>query len=486
MYRRDFLKLLAISGLGGMRLFAEDNISDYKAIVVLYLSGGNDGLNSFPPIIDDPKRGFENYYNIRNNIRINKNELPLADASQELDLSISNPYSMDNSLSKAYTKGFYTVEGWDLGFNALMPELAHLAKRGKVALFANMGNLIMPSTKEELQKRIKPTPPFLFAHNHQTKLALNGEASLLNYSGWGGRVADTISNSNSVYTTTVTIGNPTHLFETRQNSALVVSSSGPQSYYDISSDKRLAYDTIISSPKQNIFTALYAKKRAHSFLVQDVITQDWGEDEQWSVIWESKKNAYGTELFSVPNDKLLEQSSPATVDSSILKKLKATAKLLKISKDKGVNRQIFFVSDGGYDTHSNQSIQHARKLRALSMGLSDFYKALEAMNMERDVLLISISEFGRSTGNNDDGTDHAWGGNYFAMGGDINGGVYGTLPDLTLGSEDDLGQKGRLIPTTSFTQYYATACRWFGINESSLYLIFPELKNFDSWDLKFC
>ena len=170
----------------------------------------------------------------------------------------------------------------------------------------------------------------------------------------------------------------------------------------------------------------------------------------------------------------------------MLKRLKAIARLAKIGKDKGLKRQIFFAYDGGYDTHNNQTMQHSRKLRGLSLALGDFYKALEAMGMENDVLIISSSDFGRSTGNNGDGSDHAWGSNYFALGGAVNGGVYGTLPDLTLGSSDDIAHKGRLIPTTSMTQYYATACRWFGLSDSELDLIFPELKNFNVKDLGFC
>jgi uncharacterized protein (DUF1501 family) len=169
----------------------------------------------------------------------------------------------------------------------------------------------------------------------------------------------------------------------------------------------------------------------------------------------------------------------------MLKQLKAVAKLAKIGKDRGLKRQIFYVKDGGYDTHNNQSQQHARKLRGLSLGLGDFYRALESMGMENEVTLISTSDFGRSTGDNGDGTDHAWGGSYFALGGAVKGGTYGVAPDLTLGSEDDYTHKGRLIPTTSNTQYFATVVRWFGLDDDSLHAIFPELKNFEQKDLGF-
>jgi uncharacterized protein (DUF1501 family) len=170
----------------------------------------------------------------------------------------------------------------------------------------------------------------------------------------------------------------------------------------------------------------------------------------------------------------------------LLHSLKAVAKLAYIGKNSGgVKRQIFFISDGGYDTHSNQTNQHSKKLRGLSLSIGDFYRALEDMGMENEVTTITVSDFGRSTGNNGDGTDHAWGGNYFVVGGAVKGGLYGTLPDLTLGSDDDLYSKGRLIPTTSMSQYYATVLKWFGVEGELMDYVLPELKNFEQKDLGF-
>jgi len=242
--------------------------------------------------------------------------------------------------------------------------------------------------------------------------------------------------------------------------------------------------SFIDRTKENIYSNFYAKKRVHSIDMQNEIYNDWKNFD--TSIWQSKTNAYGGELFSSPTNSQLEQKTPLFADGEMLKKFKAIARLVKIGKDKGLKREIFFAYDGGYDTHNNQTAQHAKKLRGLSLALGDFYKALEAMGMENDVLVISASDFGRSTGNNGDGSDHAWGSNYFALGGVVNGEVYGTLPNLTLGSSDDISKKGRLIPTTSFTQYYATACKWFGLSSNELDLIFPELKNFAIKDLGYC
>jgi len=493
--RRDFLKFVGLSGLlsgtgvSFLNASEEKSFGDYKAIVFVYLGGGNDGINTFLPVGSDPNRGFDNYYQIRNNIRVEKNELTLPISDNELDLSGGNPYSSDDGLSGGYTKGFYKVDGWDLGFNALMPEVAHLATKGKVALFANMGNIIEPATKEELKNQSKPKPPFLFAHNHQTKLSLNGESALLDYTGWAGRVADLWGDINSsIYGLNIAISSVTHLFEGNNSSSLTIGVNGPSTYRHferINRDDTVdMFKNFIDNPKGNIFSNLYAKKRLHSIDMQSEIYGDWRNFDE--SIWDSKNNAYGGKLFSSPSNNELEQKNPVFADHEMLKRFKAIARLAKIGKDKGLKRQIFFAYDGGYDTHNNQTSQHSRKLRGLSLALGDFYKALEAMEMENDVLVISSSDFGRSTGNNGDGSDHAWGSNYFALGGAIKGGVYGTLPDLTLGGGDDITRKGRLIPTTSMTQYYATACKWFGLSDSELDLVFPELKNFDTKNLGFC
>jgi uncharacterized protein (DUF1501 family) len=119
------------------------------------------------------------------------------------------------------------------------------------------------------------------------------------------------------------------------------------------------------------------------------------------------------------------------------------------------------------------------------LGIGDFYKALKEKGMEYDVTVITVSDFGRSIGNNGDGTDHAWGSNHLVVGGAVKGGLYGMLPSLILGGDDDLGSKGRLIPTTSMTQYYATVLKWFGVDNSLMPIVLPELSNFSVSDLGF-
>jgi len=489
--RRTFLKLSGVAALycsGAFSKLEADTLDDgYKAIVVIYHAGGNDALNMFIPSSLDEKKGYANYAKIRNNIKVEDTTLSLnIDSNGELDLSASNPYDSNNSLIEAYTKGFYRhvdTNGNELGIatNALMPELAHLINKNKVAIIQNCGNLIEPATKSEFKAKTKPTPPFLFAHNHQTKLTFNGEAALLDYTGWAGRVYDRWKNINDgdIYGLNVSVGGVTHLFDGDETAPLFINPNGPSKYSHIDKDMYAKY---LDVSRRDIFKSLYNKYRVHSVDMQNTIVNDWQNN---APDFSGLNNAYGDELFSKPTNQQLGQSSPTFADTSLLKQLNAVAKLAKIGKDRGLKREIFYVFDGGYDTHNNQSQQHSRKLRGLSLALGDFYKAIESMGMQDEITTMTCSDFGRSTGNNGDGTDHAWGGSYFVMGGSVKGGLYGIAPDLTLGSDDDYTHKGRLIPTTSNTQYFASVVKWFGADDKTLDAVFPELKNFQEKDLGF-
>jgi len=486
--RRNFLKFMAGSGLylsaGMSYLNAGENndFDDYKAIVVLFQMGGNDSLNMFIPSSDDPKKGYSNYYNIRNNIRVADTDLILPLSNGKLDLSQGNPYAKNRSLLEAYTKGFYRHNGLDVATNGIMPELADLVNRGKVAIVANCGNLIEPATKAEFANKTKTPPPFLYSHDNQRKFMMNGEAGILNYTGWAGRLYDRWKdiNGGDIYGMNISVGRVSHLFEGNSTSPLILNPNGPTKYYQIN---RTMYDNYMDTPRQENFRQLYNKLRKHSFNMQDTIVNDWNNN---SSIFDGLTNHYGGELFSVPSAEEIDQvHAKAVINKGILLQLKAVAKLAKIGKDRGLKRQIFFINDGGYDNHHTQTDSHSRKLRPLSLALGDFYTALEAMGMDNDVTLLNASDFARSTGNNGDGSDHAWGGSYFVLGGAVKGGLYGTMPDLTLGSDDDMTKKGRLIPTTSMSQYYATVVKWFGMDENELKLLFPELSNFQQQDLGF-
>ena len=488
--RRDFLKQVAVGSLylgSGVSVLNADSsgdesrFDDYKAIVYVYHDGGNDGINTFIPASEDRKKGYPNYHSIRNNVRVSDKELELKVVNGQLDLSSGNPYNVDNKFTTAYTKGFYRHEGLDLATNPLMPEVAHLVNQGKVAIIANCGNLIEPATKKDFADKKKPLPPFLYSHSHQTKITQNGIAGVWDATGWAGRVYDLLENvnGNTEYNMNISVsGGITHIFDANKTSPLILSPHEPIKYSGV---KREIYNNYLAIKKENMFRDLYNRLRKHSFIMQDILQKDWKNSPDFKDVL----NAYGGQIFTRPSHDQLQESKPYCDPIFTLYQFRAIAKYAKIAKDKGIKRQIFFLFDGGYDTHKNQTLQHARKMRELSLGIGDFYRALESLDMQNDIVTMTASDFGRSTGNNDDGTDHAWGSNYFVVGGAIKGGIYGTLPDLTLGSDDDLTHKGRLIPSTSMSQYYATITKWFGLSDEENDIIFPELSKFPKRDLGF-
>ena len=486
--RRDFLKLsasyggmMALSSMGlPSSLFANaPAFDDYKAIVVVLMHGGNDSINMFIPSGDDPLKGYDNYASIRSSLKVNN-----LDLSSKLG-NETNPYSLNDSISSSYLKGFYKSDVIDgLATNALMPELAKLINDGNIAVVSNVGNLIQPTSREDVLNKTKPLPPFLYSHNSQRKLIFNGQANKLNKKGWAGAIADNWKNINngSVYGMNISLSGVSHLLYGRNTNPLILKPKKITKYNYINSDvQRELYNKWINLEKNNIFETLYSNKRKHSFDVQDTIINDW--DNQSPNF--TSKNTYNEDLFSLPSNETLGISSNDSVQDNLLKQFKAVAKLAYIGKNKGLKRQIFYVKQGGYDTHSNQAQKHATLLRELSLGLGDFYSSLKDTNMENEITTFNISDFGRSIGNNGDGTDHAWGAHHFVMGGSVKGGLYGELPDLTLGGINDASNKGRLIPNISMSQYFNTIIKWFGADEATIRSIFPEIDNFSLKNIGF-
>jgi len=480
MQRREFLKLMA--ALGMMKnLGADEGFDDYKAIVVLDMAGGNDSLNMFVPFSGDEKSGYPNYAKIRDTLKVNDKVLSYSTDSEGklvLKAGDGNPYYDESGyLSKSYLKGVYSHSGSSFATNGLMPEMAYLYDKGKMAVVLNCGNMIQPANKEELLSGSKPLPPFLFAHDFQTKLMLNGVSATVNYNGWGDRLRDVIGNVNGsdVYTVNISFEGESALFS-GHNSYLKLPEEGVVSYSRITYQGM--YDESFSIPSDEP-GGYYRSLKKHSFLMQDALKSDYENSYEFTGL-----NPYGLTLFTKPTSDIIAERY-LTADFSLLPKLKSIAKWIKIFKEKGFKRNVFYITLGGFDTHSDQSTVHASLLRGMSYSLGDFYLALEEIGMQNSVVVMGISEFGRSVGNNGDGTDHAWGGHVFALGGDVLGGEYGTAPDLTLGGEDDITDKGRLIPSVSYSQYYATILKWFGLSDTGLKTVLPELDNFQQTDLGF-
>lgn len=478
MKRRQFLNAMtsagAIASLGGATsLFpslasaASPQFDDYKALVVFFLHGGNDAYNMIVPLGSDEYSGYDSYRNSRGEMAISSNPL---------DFNTSNPYaSAIGGDAAAYRKGVYTFAD-TIGINGVMPELAQLFSDGKASAVANIGTLIEPVTKDTLGTA--KLPPFLYAHNHQQRAMETGWADNLSAGGWAGRLADMWSvheggvNGGSPLGMNVSYGGATRLMTANFNSPVVLKPGGSTLFSTrggFSTDMFAAMngESSLDHPLRRVLKQ--ASRRA-------VTLSDTLADLNVSR-FDGLKDPYDNPLFSRPTAEQLQLSR--AVGGGALRSAGSAAQMVELGNRLGLGRQIIFIDMGGFDNHTDLLARHPLLLRELSLAMWSFQQAMDELGLADQVTLCTMSDFGRSLGNNGDGTDHAWAGHNLVMGGAVNGGkMFGEMPDLRLGESNDTGRKGRMIPAIAIDQYLATLCSWFGVSDEELIELFPNLENF--------
>jgi len=525
MNRRDFIKLAGGVTVSSFvvpdELFANDgsDLNDFKALVVIDLQGGNDAFNMFIPTdkTSGSKTGYEYYANARTDaVRIKDVDLmsdlrSRVNSSGYLDLSGGNPYDDGNNIEKSYVKGYYLLDqqGFDskIGINAMMPEIAYWLDRGKGAVVQNVGSIAQPTTKDDLLSGRLPFPPFNFAHNQQATLMQTGQASSINIpTGWLGRVADSWSGlfSSGAYKMNINLSTygQYKMFFGNETMPMSYSSSGPVDYgdsylgyYDGSNRTYLSTSRLANRKEMadmndgDMFRKLSASTEKAIIEQVEQTVGDWNSVSGVNNIFDGITDSYGNSFVQSDGESTLvpdtTQLNIGNVRFRSIDPFMTAAKLIHIGKDKGFKRMVIAITLGGYDQHSTQSITHAAKIRELSLGIDRLMRFTEAKGYMDSVTMFTVSEFARSLGSNSNGTDHAWGGAYMVLGGAVKSGNYGTIPDLTLSGEDDISDKGRFIPTTAYTQYFATILKWFGGDDDVLNAALPELKNFTQKDLGF-
>jgi uncharacterized protein (DUF1501 family) len=458
--RRRFVKCAAAGGLAyafgrtpqavsATAFSSNAAFADYKALVCVFLFGGNDSFNM---IVPRSAAEYAVYAASRQNLAVAQASL----------LPI-------NSLVPDPSGALH-------GLHPAMSEVAALFEQDQTcAIVANVGPLIEPTTKAQYQAKVTRLPPQLFSHNDQQDQwhALKGEATLK--SGWGGRIADALTAPGAAMPLSQSLAvnlslSGQTLFQAGVTSVpYTMGATGPVPFFGLDGSdaytlaRRAAFEKILSANHATVYERAYATV------------------QQRALQGAARINDALASVRS-PNAVPFATAFPA---SPLGQQLKTVAELIAAREKLEVTRQIFFVAIGGFDTHDAQTQDQPQLLSNLSSCLATFYRATVELGIAASVTTFTQSDFGRTLTSNGDGTDHAWGGNQLVIGGAVAGRtLYGRYPLLQIDGPDDVGG-GRMIPSTSSDQYAATLAKWFGVADSSLASVAPHLGNFAQPNLGF-
>jgi uncharacterized protein (DUF1501 family) len=436
--RRDFLRSCAVLGAAGVgsqldrfgALTAHaQGTGDYKALVCIFLFGGNDSNNMIVPV--DSR--YASYAAIRGQLALGPTTLLPAGST-------------------------------GLGLNPALTHIHRLYGENAAAFALNVGTLVQPTTKETISRVALPRS--LQSHHDQTQQWQSSDANG-GLTGWGGRVNDVMSALNTgTAAPGIAVNTGNSLFLSGNRTAPInVTSTGAAGLYSFGSSSAMT-GRIDSLQRLLTFdTGLKLVSSANGILGESI--RSIGE-----------MNAV---LAGAP-------TLPVTFPTGALgQQLEQVAKIISVRGALGMRRQIFFAGISGFDTHENQLAAQQGLLTGLDHAVNAFFGALDAFGLTNQVTIFTESEFNRTSNANATlGTDHAWGGHHLIIGGAVRGGrVYGTLPTLELRGPDDFSNRGVWIPTQALDQYAATLGTWFGVGDADLDAIFPNLRNFSARRLDF-
>jgi len=457
MNRRKFLNRSIYSTLlaggmcstGGMLQLAKaaalDNHSimgtGYKALVCLFMDGGNDSANMVVP------RGVSEhaaYTQVRGDLALNS-----------IDLLPISP--VNNG-------------GRQWGLHPELSGIHNLFTQNRAALVTNVGSLAYPINQAEYNNGSVPVPPNLFSHSDQQIQWQTSVADQASLSGWAGRIADlyhnSINNNNPLSMNISIAGN--NAFQVGELiNQYHLTNQGSVSLNDTfwgDGDNRLAaLQTLLAQPQSNLFQRGYADIFNRSIELDALISS------------------------------AMDGAAPITTTfpqqlgwNTLSEQLEMVARMINVQSTVGMNRQVFFVKVGGFDNHDNHLVDHAIGMQNIDGAVTAFQEAMSELNMENQVTLFTASDFSRTWISNGQGSDHGWGASHFVIGGAVNGGdFYGNMPVIEPGSINSVSDHGRCIPTIAVDEYAATLASWFGVSSGLISDIFPNIGRFNSSDLGF-
>jgi uncharacterized protein (DUF1501 family) len=436
--RRGFIRVgaatfgsLALRPFGLIPTLAQSG-PDYRALVCVFLFGGNDSNNSVIPMDDT---SYPAYQSIRGSLAL---------ASSDLTAPITS------------------VGGSPVAFHAKLAEIASLFSSKELSVVANVGALVQPLTRDQYQSQQAPIPLNLFSHSDQQLAWQTAIAQGHSPTGWAGRAADYIASQN------INSSSFPPFFSVAGN---ILEGTGAQT------------QPVALSPGQ---TLQLAGPSAEVTALKSLLTTESGVS-----LVQAAKDTLSHSISdaaalaaALAKSTALKTQFPTT---SIGAQLKQVAQIIQVQSYLGMRRQIFFCSLGGFDTHAGELQTHDNLYPQLSPALAAFYDATQELGMAQNVTTFTESDFSRTfQPTTDDGSDHAWGSHHLVLGGAVQGGqIFGKFPAFQLAGPDDADVRGRWIPTTSIDQYGATLCSWFGLPTTALATVFPNLANFPTSTLGF-
>jgi len=431
-----------LSALAQLRLIgamAGDQSGDtgYKALVCIFLYGGNDSNNVIIPF---DTAGYSSYSAQRTALALPQaGLLPIA--------------------PKTYT------DGRQYALHPSLVEVQSLFNQGNLALLANTGTLTYPTTLAQYNSGTGNLPPQLFSHADQQTQWQSSIPDQPFQTGWGGRLADIINalNGNSRISMSVSvagensfqIGNVVSQYAVNPGGAVVLNGTTGGSINPLRYSTQL---DLLSLQEANLFQAAFSSLNTSAISDSTLLTSVLAGASPLQTVFPS--TSLGTQLQMI-------------------------ARLISAAPTLGLNRQVFFASLGGFDTHTVELATQGPLLVQVSQALNAFYNATVELNVANQVTAFTASDFNRTYNTNGNGADHGWGSHQMIMGGAVKGGdIYGRMPSLQIGGPDDTG-RGRWIPSTSVDQYSATLASWFGVSASNLPVVLPNVGRFATANLGF-
>ena len=418
--------------------------TDYKALVCVFMYGGNDHSNMVVPY---DNASYALYAQSRTNLALAQTALlPLA--------TPTNP----------------SMTGRQVSLRSELQPLKTIYDAGKAAVLANVGTLVVPTTMTQYRARSVPLPPSLFSHNDQQSVwqTYNGRREGARV-GWGGRMGDLLATANQFQNFTCVSASGTAVFLSGQASVqMQIGNSGGLAITGVSGN--------------TLYGSTAGPATARRLMTED--RTNLFEKDYNTIVKRSTEAAQtlNTALAGFPTTAAPFSTFPAT---GLGNQMRNVARMIAAREALGAKRQIFHVSIGGFDQHSGLINGHGGRMTELANAMSAFHQATVSLGIADSVTAFTASDFGRTLDSNGEGSDHGWGSHHFVVGGAVKGGeLYGIWPETVLRGPNDVG-RGNLLPTTSVNQYAATLATWFGIADTQMADVLPNAANFPQPNLGF-